>query len=332
MTRLDWKLVAVAALALPLAACGDDDAADDDSSTVDAAAADAPVDAAPTPDAPAPDAGPLDTTACPKTYGVAAVSSTFGVAEETVGFDLDGDDTVDNSIGASQAIRTILSNEFEASIANGTLLSLSELRDFDGFGADDADLSIVIYGGTDTDDNLDDNFLGDESFTYQHSWVNSVTCEPVAAAAAQIVGGELTSSGATIRFFVDTLGGFLEIVNTHVSATLEPDTAGMKTAAGTKALVAGVITGCSLAQPAVLDLGNSAQHALTIVGVQPDIDRDGDGLEQIVGNIVEIEKCIDGDGTEIPGMLCGCDPRMQDGYSVTFETDLVGAVIVGPDP
>ena len=64
------------------------------------------------------------------------------------------------------------------------------------------------------------------------------------------------------------------------------------------------------------------------------MDRDGDGKEQVVGDGTTILKCIDGDGTEIEGSDCPCDPRITDGYSVAFAGHGVSATIIGlaPEP
>lgn len=61
-----------------------------------------------------------------------------------------------------------------------------------------------------------------------------------------------------------------------------------------------------------------------VVATQPDVDMDGDGLEQYVvvsGTDCQavIESCIDGDGTPIAGRDCVHDPRMQDTISAAFQ-------------
>jgi hypothetical protein len=65
-------------------------------------------------------------------------------------------------------------------------------------------------------------------------------------------------------------------------------------------------------------------------GVQADIDRDGDGLETVVYDVGgEITHCVDGNGDEIPGKDCVCDPRIKDGYSVAMYGTGVPATIIG---
>jgi hypothetical protein len=313
--------------------CGDDD---DDGAVADAAVIDAAnqPDAAQAPDAAPPDAGPLQTDNCPVTYGPTGVSSTFQVAEGTVGFDLNGDGTIDNAIGGT-GVRGVLNGNFNTSLGNGSLRSLAEIRDLGAIGTDDPEIAVVLYGGVDSDDPAEgsDDFTGDESYYFAHDGVNSVTCDPRALAAANYTGGVVSAEDESIKFYVESFGGFLTIVEPRVSATIEADTTGYKTAAGTPALMGGAIPTCSLQNGDSGGFGQNALHALVqFFDLQPDIDVDGDGPETIQSQSLVIESCTDGDGTVIPGETCGCDPRMKDAFSIAFETDIVGATLLGPEP
>jgi hypothetical protein len=73
---------------------------------------------------------------------------------------------------------------------------------------------------------------------------------------------------------------------------------------------------------------------------QPDADQDGDGLEQFFDTMGDpdagtakdghIDKCVDGDGTEILGPDCVTDPRIQDGYKLIFVVHGVRAIVYVP--
>jgi len=66
-------------------------------------------------------------------------------------------------------------------------------------------------------------------------------------------------------------------------------------------------------------------------GAQPDVDRDGDGLEQLFdtdGNGF-VDECRDGDGTEIVGTDCPADPRIADAFALELDYGTAAAEIVG---
>lgn len=75
------------------------------------------------------------------------------------------------------------------------------------------------------------------------------------------------------------------------------------------------------------------------MGLTPDIDVDGDGLEHLsIGSGRRVTRCLDGDGSELPSSdpsrpwLCAQDPRMADGFSVAFSFSAVAATITGIVP
>jgi len=57
---------------------------------------------------------------------------------------------------------------------------------------------------------------------------------------------------------------------------------------------------------------------LAVADVQPDVDVDGDGLEQVVASGSHVVACRDGDGTMIAEADCHLDPRIADGYELTL--------------
>jgi hypothetical protein len=60
-----------------------------------------------------------------------------------------------------------------------------------------------------------------------------------------------------------------------------------------------------------------------------EVDFDGDGYERVIGDGRVVAGCVDGDGVEIPGADCPCDPRIADALSVVLEGELVRAEVVG---
>ncbi|MCA9610467.1 MAG: hypothetical protein KC619_32950 [Myxococcales bacterium] len=56
------------------------------------------------------------------------------------------------------------------------------------------------------------------------------------------------------------------------------------------------------------------------LGVQPDVDEDGDGRERFEDTDGDgfVDRCVDGDGTTSTGIGCADDPRFADGYDLTL--------------
>jgi len=288
------------------------------------------------------DAGSLVTSACPSSYGPGNIAETFTVAPGTIGFDLDGaadpdgNGMIDNSIGTPDALRGIVNSSLNSSLDSGELRLLSELRDFGGLGADDPDMTIASYGGVDTDTPVftTDDFSGEEPFYYSHESVVLDDCVPKALLHGSFTSGVVDATADRIGFDVTALGGFLTIDRARYQSTLEADTVGVRTPAGTPGVLGGAITSCSLNRAPGQITSFSLQYEITqLFTVQPDIDLDGDGIETIQTVAQEgVISCTDGDGTVIQGADCGCDPRIADGYSIAFSIDLRGATVLGPVP
>lgn len=68
------------------------------------------------------------------------------------------------------------------------------------------------------------------------------------------------------------------------------------------------------------------------LGVQPDTDGDGDGLERFEDTDGDgfIDRCTDGDGTPTSGVGCADDPRFADGYDLTLLFRLERAMATYP--
>jgi hypothetical protein len=342
MTMARWMMTLLLVSAAAAMACGSEPSSDADA----AVGADASVvDAAP-PDAELPDAyvdqdATLNPGDCPGTYGPGSIAVTFAVGVEADGFDLDGaadpagDGAPDNALGANEALRNLINANLNSSLSDGSLRLLTELRDLDSLGSDDADMTLVLYGGVDSDVpvNTADDFTGDEDFYYSRDWVEWDDCSPKSPIQSGYAGGVITGSSDSVVFYVSLLGGFIEVADSKFESPVAADTEGARTPAGQQARFGGAIPQCSLAQGDGV-VGLSAQHDVThYFATQPDIDRDGDGLETVQADTAGIISCTDGDGvTVVPGQMCGCDPRMADGYSIAFLLDFRGATVLGPEP
>lgn len=340
MNRARWAVFLVVGIAAAGVACGDGSSDGD-------AAVDAPnsFDAGP-PDADVIDAyvdqdATLDPGDCPESYGPTGVSQSFSLGVEADGFDLDGaadldgDDMPDNTLGANEGLRGFLNSTLQADVTDGDLRVLTELRDFNGLGVDDPEVTLVLFGGVDSDvpRNTADDFSGEEDFYFDRQWVEWDDCSPKGAMQIAYQGGTLTGDLGSVMFYVSSLGGFLEVERAAIEADLEADVEGARTPPGSPARFGGALTMCSLANGSGT-IGLSTLHdVVQYFAVQPDIDLDGDGLETVQTDTAGIISCTDGDGeTVIYGSMCGCDERMADGFSILFLLDMRGAVLLGPAP
>ena len=95
----------------------------------------------------------------------------------------------------------------------------------------------------------------------------------------------------------------------------------------------GAATFCSLAKLPFLSTSSTLDALVNdpslAAAVAPDLDLDGDGIEQVIGDGVSIARCIDGDGvTVIEGVDCPCHPAIADGYSISMAWTAVPATIL----
>jgi len=74
----------------------------------------------------------------------------------------------------------------------------------------------------------------------------------------------------------------------------------------------------------------SLAEYLAVLGQQPDIDVDGDGLERFeLDSNNRVLICYDGDGSVMGAKDCMQDPALQDGYSICFDYHGIPGAIVG---
>jgi hypothetical protein len=321
-------VVAVVGLA-GLGACGDDA----QSRPPDAAGPDGPPPPPPDaagPDAFPPDAGVLDPADCPAAYGPASIIDTFALSNTTMNaFDLDGDGDNDNILSS---VAGLANGGIMDDLDSGAFRLISELRLLDDATLmNDVMVQVVPYTAVDTDAPVapGDDFSHMEPFYFSRDSVNPADCSPTGVIPASIAGGAVSASGDVLPVTISGFG-LVEIGEPRLTGTLATDAVGFQLTGGR---LGGVIPACTLSRVTDTPLGMNQLHALVqFLGLSPDIDLDGDGIETIQTDSAGIISCTDGDSTIVSGETCACDPRIADGFSALFDFTSVGATLVGPDP
>jgi hypothetical protein len=257
--------------------------------------------------------------------------------------DVDGDGILDNSLarlgaGEGAVFATALSAAINEARSNSQRLALHFrwIGDLSGPDADDA--RMVAYLGRDTDlpTEPSDDFSGEEPF-----YVDANDLDPCGEPFAgidgiRIEGGEVQGEGGV--FGVGFGSTRFELVTTELSGRMAPGGASFEGRVCGYVSVEGFekleelefVPGLTLLE---LLLGGGAPIGLPVAGLTLDIDVDGDGLESFVlDDSSHIESCIDGDRTLIEGRDCWKDPRIVDGFSLTFDFGAVPARFEAREP
>jgi hypothetical protein len=241
----------------------------------------------------------------------------------------------------------LVNPSFATAIDNGEMILLIELRGLDDpSGQSDSDVSVAIYVGTDPDSNPDNNHTGSAMLHVAAESLDQVGNPRALLPNGSISGGHLTGQvTGTITLFLPGIGALL----VH-DPMFEADLIAAGDGKSVAALRNGKLSGVMLARDlqtvdnpvpttcvasSMLDL--VALPCLSFDGVQPDVDRDQDGLEwfeEVAGAIDgRIDLCHDGDGTtyvSTPTVPCVLDAAFQDAYTVEVEVGGVSAVLLPP--
>lgn len=211
-------------------------------------------------------------------------------------------------------------------ITNGTLLLGLELRGVDDpeLRSDD-DMSVGMYALVDRDGDPTDNFDADAPETFDLAPGALVDDEPALHFVdATLTDGVVEASGLSA---LDLLEGIpLPLSNLSLSGELTVQDGVARTF--DEGRLRGAV-GLGLLALTPNPLGENCDGATLLdvlatgcglFGLQPDEDVDGDGLERLFDDDGDgqIDRCVDGDGTEILGVDCPQDPGIVDGYTLVF--------------
>jgi hypothetical protein len=269
-----------------------------------------------------PDAGAPAEPACQPEFGRTYVLDMLEVLPLGEGFDLNGDGTPDNALGL---FADAFNQGSVESIAAGDMNLLWDLTGWNGT-ATDADVQVEKYWGTDEDRPADptNDRAGSGRFLVDTKQFDLSCQTDTRFERATLEDGRLMAETSLLEYRWEDWGT-VGIADFRVGFAFSDDFSRIAGQAG------GVFTLCGLSTayfPGRTD-GSLLDFIANAVHMQPDIDRDGDGLEQVFGNGATVTHCTDGDGTVINSANCACDPRIADGFSMALRGSAITAHIVG---
>ncbi len=241
----------------------------------------------------------------------------------------------------------LVNDQLTMSIKNGQLLFGLEIRNLDDpSGQSDPEISAAMIGLSDSDSDNSDNFNPDEPETYSPAPLSfgmdgNPTIEFTTASIkkgflhAESVG-VLMTPGLPFPFANPVLEGTIKATPEEDAIyTLEK---GRLTGA-VQASLLGFIPNITMGQCQGQTLLDVIATGCGIFPLQPQVDLDGDGLEKFFDDPDDmgvkdfrIDRCVDGDGTEILGTDCVSDSRIADGYNLIFAMHGVRAFVLQPMP
>ena len=269
------------------------------------------------------DAAEIELPVCDLAFEDVYVERKIELLPEDQGRDIDGDGSIDNQLGE---IAPFLNPTFETGIADGSILVVFALPGLANPPPDEP-IEIAAYWPQvrDADSPPDpSNNLTTAELLVGLS-VFDADCAPHSAMTV-IQDGLSLHGEATGKGFAGQEGLF-NLQRVVADTSIEADGA-------LTTILTGAYPSCVLATtPAGAGLmGSSLNVLVAALGLQPDIDLDGDGLESFLVEGNTIVRCFDGDGSPIDGIACPCDPGITDGFSATVRLESVAANIIGTFP
>lgn len=296
------------------------------------------------------------------------VINSLAIAEQNRGFDIDGEcsEVVGCLDNALWGLGSLVNDQIRQGVLGGDFRELIELSGLDDpYRGEDASITVKIYNATDADDpffpanDFAVPFGSSEpccQFVISPQSLSSLPPQARIRAPARITQGRLRTL-ASVPLQTSVAQGAppypeMRIERALLSARLAADRSELTEGLIGGAIAVSTLAGlenpfCRVATPRCPEglVGSSQLDLVTaLVGPQPDIDLDFDGLECALDTTGDgrVDRCCDGEadacGTcshivppidaSVPGS-CALDPRMADGYSIAYVFTAVRAEVVG---
>lgn len=337
MTPASWKTSAVLALAASIAAarfavgCGGYLVFP----TPDAEPSDADLDAAP-PDAEAPPDADVDVAPGPGGPWSGLIREIAVTAEPVC--DVNGVPPNDNCLASlglvAGEVADALSELFNEGIVGNQRKFMFHAPWCDDLsGPTDLDIQLIMFPVTGVDGISENDFTSGEDFLVSGDWT-TVCGEALFRAHGSVADGAAAFESADLLFpLAETV---IPVFSGRLDGTIAPN------GGEANLTFCGHLTAQALA--AVENVYGSGRNLLEVVlmpeqllgnplftGVQPDVDNDGDGLEELVIDPATgtITSCIDGNGEPLAGRDCVIDARIVDSYAYTFDLVVTPARFAG---
>lgn len=257
--------------------------------------------------------------------------------------------TLQEAFHAFALLGGLVNEQIKMSVQNGTLLVGLELRDLDDpSGQNDEAMTVAMIGLSDSDGDPSDNFDPNAPETFAPAPLSfAMGDDPtVLFSTASIKDGFLHAESVGI---LNTPGLPIPFANPVLEGTLKASTEKDSIKTLEDGRLTGAVGASLLAVVPNITMGSCKGQTLLdviatgcgIFALQPEVDLDGDGLEKLFDDETmdadggsskdgRIDRCVDGDGTEILGTDCPSDPRIADAYRLVFALHGVRAFVLAP--
>lgn len=312
--------------------------------------------------------GVPDGWADPVALGDTFIVNLIQIADPSQGFDLDGNNRIDNVLGP---LGTELNVPLRQGVQGGDVLLMFEIAGLDDpYTGDDPSVTLKFYRAVDANDIGADNFMnpGTGSCCEFDVSLGSTGVDgegnriAIARGPAKVEGGRLITTRPLEIAFPITIGSppFPTIVLERITLSAGVDSDRQRLSRG---IFGGAVAArsvstvrnpfCSSSGSQLCPGGTSSKLldlVTTLAGPAPDIDLDGDGRECALDSNGDflVDLCCDGAGPAVcsknqgacPGAtiasldpadpaLCTAAPDFADGYSIAFTFSAVRARVVG---